>query len=1138
MPPAATFVRVAEPAQRPARGVLPAVGRASRELRRAPVSEPLEHEADRVARQALRTPSQTTRCACGGTAGPDGECSACKRRRLERGSAPGLHTDLSLADAPALGHGSALPTPLRAELERRFGHDFDDVRVHTGAQASAAARTLHARALTVGHDIAFAAGEYRPATPDGLNLLGHELTHVIQQRRLGRRVQRKPKRCEPTDARFTVTAPADMLGAELLIQTVMLGDEVTRERAEQMVTDGTVKCDDPACRKGLRAGESIDVCYPRSPPPRPPALVQGALDNWRLRRFIEVGSEKGLLKLLGTYRAGDFDAILAIHHMLLALDRDDVDCYWRWVAGGGVPEGWVNIAGSLAGFTEVRERFCHPVEVEDTGMDRLGGTERVYALITEHDRLQRELLSRRLGESEMTAVMRGEETSEVLAAKLEVVRVARDKALREAGFADAGAYRTTANEFRVRFRTRAVAVLKHELAAAANVMADAHSRYRIIDEPGSRPHVTPACQELYDQIRAARSKDTVVAVHPILAAPGVWDELSRARDVFEFSWRLTGFALQRSHDVDLVKFHADDDPDIVFKFEPIVERTRELLAVQDDSIFDVVVKEQVGKPGPPLWRQLVDIGLLVLSFVPGPIGFAARLTSAGLHVGGEVTGYQVLAEGHTVGVRREAPSAAPILYAGAWEILPQTFFSLVGRGYRAIKGAREASRIAGTVGTDVARTESSALATATETEAKAGAQALPEPTPGAPTVTPDVASGAGKAAPHVPEPPPPPPVHVPPPPVQPPPPVHQPPPPVHQPPPPVHQPPPPVHQPPPPVHQPPPVHEPAPGPPTTPPPSIVRPPSRRIQDATQRIQDTQKALAAAGLPAAERRALVAEAERELGAARELLEETAGSPEARHLVADAEETLANARRGLKPFERSEAIAQIEAQAATAAGERITALEDKVAALDRQITAELNPRGGFTEAEKWAGRRPGRPPLRHEPGYERWADLEQQKKQALRELESEEAGLARSLEDQVEAATPGAAGQGPALHNASTLDPPLQPVNGVPIDVTTGRPIEGPWTVDHIMARSEIARDPRFARLTPWQRDAMLLDIPENYLPMTVAANSSKGGKRVARWILDRADKEIPLPDEVATALREADRRAREAIEARFRLYIGP
>ncbi|MBS1910500.1 MAG: DUF4157 domain-containing protein, partial [Bacteroidetes bacterium] len=76
---------------------------------------------------------------------------------------------------------------VREQLEPRFGHDFGNVRIHTDGRAAQTARDVSARAYTVGGDIAFASGEYAPATTSGMHLLAHELTHTIQQ---GASVQR------------------------------------------------------------------------------------------------------------------------------------------------------------------------------------------------------------------------------------------------------------------------------------------------------------------------------------------------------------------------------------------------------------------------------------------------------------------------------------------------------------------------------------------------------------------------------------------------------------------------------------------------------------------------------------------------------------------------------------------------------------------------------------------------------------------------------------------------------------------------------------------------------------------------------------------------------------------------------------
>jgi hypothetical protein len=79
----------------------------------------------------------------------------------------------------ARGGGKPLPTPLQAKMAAAFGADFSAVRVHEGPQPA----RIGAQAFTTGTDIYFAPGRYRPETREGLQLLGHELAHVLQQRR-------------------------------------------------------------------------------------------------------------------------------------------------------------------------------------------------------------------------------------------------------------------------------------------------------------------------------------------------------------------------------------------------------------------------------------------------------------------------------------------------------------------------------------------------------------------------------------------------------------------------------------------------------------------------------------------------------------------------------------------------------------------------------------------------------------------------------------------------------------------------------------------------------------------------------------------------------------------------------------------
>ena len=163
------------------------------------------------------------KCACGGAAGPTGECEDCSKKRrfglqtklkinepgdiyeqeADRIADQAFHNSFSGAPpriqrfsghsngqvdaAPAsvdhaiAGPGRPLEPALRQDMEQRFGHDFSRVRVHTGAVAEQSAKDVNAHAYTLGHDIVFGAGQFNPGTHRGRRLIGHELVHVVQQ---------------------------------------------------------------------------------------------------------------------------------------------------------------------------------------------------------------------------------------------------------------------------------------------------------------------------------------------------------------------------------------------------------------------------------------------------------------------------------------------------------------------------------------------------------------------------------------------------------------------------------------------------------------------------------------------------------------------------------------------------------------------------------------------------------------------------------------------------------------------------------------------------------------------------------------------------------------------------------------------
>jgi hypothetical protein len=79
------------------------------------------------------------------------------------------------------GKGQKLSADILIEMNKNFGEDFSDVKIHTNDNAIKMCEELRAQAFTNGTDIYFNEGKYNPDSVSGKHLLAHELTHIIQQ---------------------------------------------------------------------------------------------------------------------------------------------------------------------------------------------------------------------------------------------------------------------------------------------------------------------------------------------------------------------------------------------------------------------------------------------------------------------------------------------------------------------------------------------------------------------------------------------------------------------------------------------------------------------------------------------------------------------------------------------------------------------------------------------------------------------------------------------------------------------------------------------------------------------------------------------------------------------------------------------
>jgi len=133
-----------------------------RELKTSQWEDFYEREADRIADQVTATPAHSS------VGGSQENLRGLSNRGMdEPDTAPGG------VDLRHLGHGRSLEPVLRQDMEQRFGHDFSQVRVHSGPLAEESARNLDAHAYTVGRDIVFGPGSFAPDTLRGRRLLAH-----------------------------------------------------------------------------------------------------------------------------------------------------------------------------------------------------------------------------------------------------------------------------------------------------------------------------------------------------------------------------------------------------------------------------------------------------------------------------------------------------------------------------------------------------------------------------------------------------------------------------------------------------------------------------------------------------------------------------------------------------------------------------------------------------------------------------------------------------------------------------------------------------------------------------------------------------------------------------------------------------
>jgi hypothetical protein len=154
--------------------LLQPVGTVQTKLIIGAADDPREHEADLVAERVLRL------CPACPQGLPEEDPSPPSPRVIRRKPA-GEHAPSPVHPVAAAIHsptgGSGLPAHVQARTERVLGLDLSRVTVHQDAAAAAAARSINARAFTLGDHIYLGPGQ----SAHDVGLMAHESAHVAQQ---------------------------------------------------------------------------------------------------------------------------------------------------------------------------------------------------------------------------------------------------------------------------------------------------------------------------------------------------------------------------------------------------------------------------------------------------------------------------------------------------------------------------------------------------------------------------------------------------------------------------------------------------------------------------------------------------------------------------------------------------------------------------------------------------------------------------------------------------------------------------------------------------------------------------------------------------------------------------------------------
>jgi Domain of unknown function (DUF4157) len=264
-------------------GSCPTCQKKSNDINISQPADAAEIEADQVADKVMRMPTGNTAPVANNKNSSttiQRKCNNCEedekiiqRKPISSGSHIPSQSPSHVSNAVGSG-GRPLGNETRNFFEPRMDRDFGSVRIHTNSSANHSAQTIDAKAYTLGNNIVFGSGEYKPESESGRHLIAHELAHVVQQMRTisssSTHIQRQRRRGRS----HTETEPRPALGRCHPVQ-----DDLRPTASWATLQAGyQARCETATSRLGGMAERALDdVLAGRAPRLRGPA--PGARDT-------------------------------------------------------------------------------------------------------------------------------------------------------------------------------------------------------------------------------------------------------------------------------------------------------------------------------------------------------------------------------------------------------------------------------------------------------------------------------------------------------------------------------------------------------------------------------------------------------------------------------------------------------------------------------------------------------------------------------------------------------------------------------------------------------------------------------------------------------------------------------------------